>query len=117
MIARVWTARATRQGAIDYITFFRSYWLLKLPSFAGYRGVTAQTREISSVVEITLTTFWDSMEASLAFGSSGSETRAKKTPDNCATVPEGAAKCLIDYDPSVAHHEIAVDCFPIVAKP
>ena len=75
MIARVWVARATRQGAVDYTAFFKAYWLPKLPSYSGYRGVTAQTREVNDVIEITLTTFWDSLEAALAFGSAGKKDR------------------------------------------
>jgi hypothetical protein len=117
MIARVWTARATRQGAIDYATFFKSYWLPKLSLFAGYRGITMQTREVDGVVQIILTTFWDSTEASLAFGATGSEEGVKRALDDAATVPEDAAKCLIDYDPSVVHYEVVVDCFPNAAKP
>lgn len=103
MFSRVWVARATQQGAADYVTFFKSYWLPKLPSFTGYRGAIAQTRIVNNLVEIMLTTFWDSLEASLAFGSAGNEDGAR--------VPEEAARCLIDYDSFVVHHEIVVDCF------
>ena len=116
MIARVWIARATRQGAVDYTTFFKAYWLPKLPSYSGYRGVTAQTREVNDVIEITLTTFWDSLEAALAFGSAGKKDGAKEDRDEAAIVPEEAVRCLLNYDPSVVHHEVVVDCFPIVAK-
>jgi heme-degrading monooxygenase HmoA len=99
MIARVWSARATKPNADLYLKHFSHAVLPELRKLDGYVSSNVLTRANDDVVEIQVTTIWRSFESINAFAA----------PDREAAVvaPEAVA-VLIDFDHRVKHYEVAV---------
>ncbi len=98
MIARIWRARATPQGATVYLTHITGGVLPKLAAIAGYRGASVLRRTDGASVELLVVTYWESMVAVQAF--------AGATPD-VAVVEPAARAVLSDFDDFVDHFEVA----------
>jgi heme-degrading monooxygenase HmoA len=110
MIARVWSARATRADAPRYLEYFRTHVLPELQAIPGYEGANALTRDIvndaggragagDNVVEVVVITRWASLAAVRAFAGE---------PIDQAVVHSAAAALLIDYDKDVRHYAVEV---------
>ena len=99
MIARRWTARATRGGAAAYTAFFERELVPQLRGIEGHMGALVMTRD-AEVVEITVLTFWASMEAIARF--------AGPSPDVAVVEPEARA-VLQSFDDRVVHQAVAID--------
>jgi|SRR5579871_6149798 len=97
MIARIWKARATTARARDYAEYFRSTVVGELTAISGYEGATLLQRAAGDAVEVTVITWWTSLEAVRAFAGEAVET---------AVVHDTAARMLLDFDRGVAHHEV-----------
>ena len=98
MIARIWQAASSVDGAKSYAEHFKSQVLPALKPLSGYRGAYLLNRETPKGIDITVITFWSSMEAILKFA--GTEiTRA--------VVADDAVRVLISYDREVTHCEVA----------
>lgn len=100
MIARVWKARATRQRVHEYASYLTSTVVPELASIAGYQGVSLLRRDQPGAVEVTVITWWDSLESIRAFAGEAIEN---------AVVHDSAARMLIDFDRGVEHHEVLFD--------
>ena len=102
MIARSWTATATLEGARAYVAFFQKTLTPQLDRIEGHRGamVLSRARPETGDVELTIFTFWDSMEAVARF--------AGETPSRAVVEPE-ARSMLGSFDERVWHAEVAVD--------
>lgn len=102
MIARRWTARASDEGARAYASFFERVLVPQLDRIEGHLGALVMTRsaEDEDGVEITVLTFWASMEAIAGF--------AGPTLDLAVVEPE-AREVLLAFDERVAHEEVPVD--------
>jgi heme-degrading monooxygenase HmoA len=97
MIARIWTARATAPHASDYRTHFESVVVPELNAIAGYEGATLLERADGGIVEVTVITWWTSLDAIRAFAGEAVET---------AVVHDSAARMLLDFDRAVTHHDV-----------
>ena len=100
MIARIWRARATRERAAEYASYLKTTVMPELAAIHGYQGVTLLERECDGGVDVTVMTWWDSLESIRAFAGEAVET---------AVVHDTAARMLIDFDREVAHHQVVVD--------
>jgi heme-degrading monooxygenase HmoA len=100
MIARSWTARATVEGGAAYLAFFRETLAPALAHLDGHRGALVFDRPTDDGVEITVLTFWESMDAVERF--------AGATPERAVVEPEARA-VLRDFDPVVTHSNVRVD--------
>jgi heme-degrading monooxygenase HmoA len=100
MIARIWKARAAPERASEYAAYLQSTVVPDLAAIHGYRGVTLLERDRDRVVEVTVITWWDSLESVRAFAGEAVET---------AVVHDTAARMLLDFDQDVAHHRVVVD--------
>lgn len=98
MIARSWSARASRDDAPRYVTHARTVVFAHLAKIRGYRGALVLTDERPADVAVTVITFWESMDAIKSF--------AGPDPD-VAVVEREAEATLIDYDRRVRHFEVA----------
>ena len=98
MIARIWNARATPERVHEYAAYLKSTVVKELAGIHGYRGVTLLHREQNGAVEVTVITWWNSLEAIRAFAGEVIET---------AVVHDRAARMLVDFDRSVEHHQVA----------
>jgi heme-degrading monooxygenase HmoA len=100
MIARSWTAQATRSGASAYVEFFEHTLAPELRRIAGYREALVLQRTVGDAqVEITVLTFWESMEAVAHFAGASMDM---------AVVELEARALLISFDEQVKHHEVAL---------
>jgi heme-degrading monooxygenase HmoA len=100
VIARIWKARVTAERANEYADYLRSTVVPELRAIHGYHGVTLLQRESAPHIEVTVITWWDSLEAVRAFAGEAVET---------AVVHDRAARMLIDFDRDVAHHQVVFD--------
>lgn len=100
MIARSWTAQATPRGASAYVDFFEHTLTPELRRIAGFReALVLQRIAVDAQIEITVLTFWESMEAVARF--------AGASIDLAVVEPE-ARVCLLSFDEQVKHHEVAL---------
>jgi heme-degrading monooxygenase HmoA len=99
VIARFWSARATRDGALAYVEHLKSHVLPTVRSVDGYAGTMLLEREATDGIEITVVTFWRSLEAIRGFAAADLEE---------AVVADEAASLLTQYDRRVRHHEVVI---------
>jgi heme-degrading monooxygenase HmoA len=100
MVERVWSARATEQGAAAYAEYFRRVVLPEVSAVAGYRGARVlQRQRASSSVEIVVVTEWESLDVIRGFAGDDIER---------AVVHGEAAALLVGYDTTVRHYHIVV---------
>lgn len=98
MIARLWSARATRTQSTRYLEHF---WQSVVPSLRTHNGYVCSNvlvRSQGDAVEILVTTIWQSLQAIDSFAGADRET---------AVVAHEAAALLTDYDRRVRHYEVA----------
>jgi heme-degrading monooxygenase HmoA len=100
MIARIWKARATPERVREYADYLTSTIVPELTAIRGYQGVTLLQRDQNGAVEVTVITWWESLEVIRAFAGEAIET---------AVVHDSAARMLIDFDRSVEHHQVTFD--------
>jgi heme-degrading monooxygenase HmoA len=99
MIARVWRARATEEGAEAYRRHFIETVVPALRSIDGHRGAYLFRQDGEDLVELEVVTLWESMDAVRRF-----------SPDvDTAVVEPEAQAVLMGFDPKVAHKTVVVD--------
>jgi heme-degrading monooxygenase HmoA len=99
VIARIWSARTTRDRAAEYADYLRQLFKT-LHGLDGFERAMLLEREVDGRVEVQVITFWRSLDAIRAF--SGPDLEA-------AVVSTTAAGMLIEYDRRVRHYEIALE--------
>jgi heme-degrading monooxygenase HmoA len=99
MIARIWSARTTLQNWPAYEEHFTQNVLPELRAVAGYISSNLLKREAGREIEITVITFWRSLEAIDAFAEPDREA---------AVVAPSAAALLLDFDRRVRHYELVL---------
>jgi len=100
MIARIWKARATTERVQEYATYLESTVVPELAGIHGYQGATLLQRDRNGTVEVTVITWWESLDAVRAFAGEAIEN---------AVVHDSAARMLIDFDRGVEHHQVVLD--------
>jgi heme-degrading monooxygenase HmoA len=99
MIARTWSAQASAAQAPAYAQHLRTQVLPALRRLDGYRGALLLEHVVGAAVEITVLTFWQSLDSIRAFAGDDVER---------AVVAEEAAALLTSFDRRVRHYEVAV---------
>lgn len=99
MIARTWSASATPDGAAAYQRHFESHVLSELAEVPGYLDAFLLCREESGRVELTVLSFWNSVDAIRRFAGPEYET---------AVVHDDAKAVLDHYETVVRHYSVAV---------
>jgi len=100
MIARVWRATATPEGAEAYREHFTSSVLPTLRSLDGHRGAYLLRQDDNGQVQLEVITLWESFEAIRAFA--GADMTS-------AVVEPEAQAVLLDFDKTVSHPTIVID--------
>jgi heme-degrading monooxygenase HmoA len=125
VIARIWSARATRDRAPDYAEHLRAQVLPALRAVEGYAGARLLRREVQAgtgevgatgagpddgeeaaapddggEVELVVVTYWRSPEAIRDF--------AGADPERAVVAPEAEA-LLTRFDRRVRHYEVVVE--------
>ncbi|MET8161002.1 antibiotic biosynthesis monooxygenase [Sphaerisporangium sp. NPDC005289] len=100
MIARIWRATATTEGAEAYRRHFTQAVIPELSGIEGHRGAYLLNRDRDGQVEIEVITLWASMDAVRDFAA----------PDvDAAVVEPEAQKVLTAFDPTVTHHTVITE--------
>ena len=97
MIARVWSAHATRAQAPAYAEHLRSQVLPGIKRLDGYAGALLLEREVADEVEVVVVTLWRSLDAVRGFAGADVER---------AVVADEAAALLTRFDPRVHHYDL-----------
>ncbi len=97
MILRMWTARAGKSKAGDYIEHAQRKVFPKLRAIEGNCGAYLLSREATNGVELMVLTLWQSMEAIRKF--------AGPDPEKAVVEPEARA-VLTSFDERVTHFEV-----------
>jgi heme-degrading monooxygenase HmoA len=100
MIARVWRARATAEGADAYREHFTNAVLPALRRLDGHRGAYLFRQETGETVELEVMTLWESFEAIKDFAGDDMST---------AVVEPEAQAVLLAYDKMVNHRTVVLD--------
>jgi heme-degrading monooxygenase HmoA len=98
MIARLWSARATPENWPAYERHFTDNVIPELRALKGYVASNLLKREVDGGIEITVISFWHSLEAIDAFAGADREA---------AVVAPQAAAFLASYDRKVLHYQLA----------
>jgi len=100
MIARIWRCTAAADKAPLYLEHFERRVLLDLRKLDGFRGASILRRALgNSIVELTVQTVWESMEAIRSF--------AGNDVDQAVVSPDAKA-VLLTFDSTVQHCEIVL---------
>jgi heme-degrading monooxygenase HmoA len=103
VVARIWRARATPEGAAAYRQHFEQAVCPELQPLDGYRGAYLLSRDGSdALLELQVVTLWDSLDAVRRF--------AGPVVEN-AVVEPAARAALTSYDTTVTHHVVVVDAW------
>ncbi|AQZ61381.1 Antibiotic biosynthesis monooxygenase domain protein [[Actinomadura] parvosata subsp. kistnae] len=97
MIARIWHATATPDGADAYQRHFTGAVLPELRDTGGHRGAYVLRRTAGRHVELQVITLWESFEAIKAFAGDDLDV---------AVVEPDARAVLLSYDTTVTHHDV-----------
>lgn len=100
MIARRFTAWATPKNAAAYTNFFSTSLTPKLRRIPGHMGAMVLNRADGGLTEITVITFWESMDAVQHFAGS--------TEGNAVIEPEARA-LFTSFADEVTHHEVELN--------
>ncbi len=100
MIARIWKARATAERVGEYAAYFQTTVVPEFRAIHGYQGATLLHGARHQRVEVTVITWWESLEAVRAFAGEAVET---------AVVHDSAARLLLDFDRTVTHQTVVLD--------
>jgi heme-degrading monooxygenase HmoA len=99
VIARIWRASATPEGAAGYRRHFTDAVLPDLERTSGFVGALLLEREDGERVEIQVITRWESLDAVRNFAGDDLDTAVVEPP---------AVAVLSEFDTTVTHHAVAV---------
>ncbi|MGE5511033.1 MAG: antibiotic biosynthesis monooxygenase [Bacteroidota bacterium] len=100
MIVRSWRGRASREKVHLYVEHARKRVFPQLEAIKGHKGALLLREDRKDDVEVHVLTFWESMDAIIAFAGAAPET---------AVVEPEAEAVLIDYDRTVQHYELVAN--------
>jgi heme-degrading monooxygenase HmoA len=100
VIARTWSGSARPEQADAYVAHLRERTFPELASIPGHRGAYVLRRPRPAIVEFSVITFWESLEAVAAFAGPDAEA---------AVVPAAAQALLVSYDARAAHWDVALE--------
>jgi heme-degrading monooxygenase HmoA len=99
MIARMWRGFAFPEKADEYVKHLQMSVLPELRQIDGFQGVYLMRQDLSEVVEFTVLTLWESMDAIRKFAGENAEV---------AVVAPAAQPLFREYDSTVRHFEVAL---------
>lgn len=100
MIARIWRCVVLREKASQYLEHFQKTVFAEVNKLDGFREVRILQQENNGIVELTVISFWDSLEAIKSFAGENIEM---------AVVAPAAQAILLSFETMVTHHEVVLD--------
>ena len=67
MVAREWRCRCPRRHSAGFLAYLAETGIKDTAATPGCRGAQVLTRDLDDAVEITLVTYWDSLDAIRAY--------------------------------------------------
>jgi heme-degrading monooxygenase HmoA len=98
MILRTWRGVARPDEADNYIRHLKEETFPQLSRISGFVSASILHRPVAQGVEFVIMTTWQSMESIRQFAGE---------PEDVAVVPPAVQAMMVEYDPKVAHYEIA----------
>jgi len=108
MIARIWRGIVERYDAALYLAYLHRTGVPDYQVTPGNMGVTILQRDVEDVVEFTVLSFRESMEAIRAF--------AGENPEVARYYPEDK-QYLLDFEPLVEHFTVPFTDLPARSSP
>src|SRR5262249_22480462 len=102
MIARSWRALVKTEEADNYIRHLQNDTFSQLSRISGFVSASVWRRPTARGVEFMVVTTWQSIDSVKGFAGEQADL---------AVVPATARAMMVEYDTTVAHHEI-VATFP-----
>lgn len=100
MIARRWQCTASYENVPHYIEHFQQSVLPELNQLKGFREAYILRRNLDAGVELTVMTFWETMDAIRSFAGEKVEN---------AVVEPAAQAVLQTFDTTVTHYEVVLN--------
>jgi heme-degrading monooxygenase HmoA len=100
MIARIWRCKVLPEKAPQYLKHFQESVFPEVNNLNGFREVRILQQENDGIIELTVISFWDSLEAIKAFAGDNIEM---------AVVAPAAQAILLSFETIVTHHEVVLD--------
>jgi len=100
MIARSWSARATRDGAQAYVRYFREVLASQLSALDGFLGASITEGARGELRELLVVTRWTSLESIRGFAGDDHER---------AVIEPEARAVLVSFDERVEHRTVVLD--------
>jgi len=100
VIARMWKAKATKQGARAYARHFADHVVPELKRIAGYKRAVLLEELNAEQPELIVISWWESEDAVRAFA--GADVGR-------AVVAEEAKRVLVSFDTDVRHYSVKVE--------
>ena len=97
MIARTWNGKARPEQADAYVAHLREKTFPQLATIAGHCGACVLRRDRGGMVDFTVITLWESLDAIQRF--SGDDPEA-------AVVPAAAQALLASFDDRAVHWDV-----------
>jgi len=97
VIARTWSGSTPAANADAYVQHLRDHTLPQLRELAGHLGAYVLRRRNGAVVDFTVVTLWESIEAIARFAGDDLEQ---------AVVPPEAEQLLAAYDRRAVHWDV-----------
>lgn len=100
MIARIWRCTVSRENLPQYLQHFQQSVYAEVKKLKGFKKVKILQRSVDEIVELTVISFWDSLEAVHSFAGENIEV---------AVVAPAAQAILHTFETTVTHHEVVLN--------
>lgn len=100
MIARTWKCMASSENVEKYVEHFEQSVFPELNHLSGFQEAYILRHDLGDVVELTVMTLWESMDAIRSFAGANVEN---------AVVEPAAQAVLRSFDEMVTHYEVVLN--------
>lgn len=100
MIARIWRCTVHRENLPKYLEHFQQSAYADVKKLKGFKKVKILKRDVDDSVELTVISFWESLEAIRSFAGENIEM---------AVVDPASRAILLTFETTVTHHEVVLN--------
>ncbi len=100
MIARIWRCTVHQEKLPQYLEHFQQSVYAEVKKLKGFKKVKILQRDIDDTVELTVISFWESLDAIRSFAGENVET---------AVVAPAAQAILLTFETTVTHHKVVLN--------
>ncbi len=100
MIVRIWRCTVSQEKLSEYLQHFQQSVYAEAKRLKGFRKVKILKRNTDNAVDLTVISFWESLDAIRGFAGDNIET---------AVVAPTAQAILLTFETTVTHHEVILN--------